>query len=69
LDSFSLNRQVVIISMVFNMGLPRFKQFQNFIAHASAQNWSGACAELANSLWAKQVPNRAKKYEQMLEQG
>lgn len=69
LDSFSQNRQTVIISMVFNMGLSRFEQFHNFIACATSQNWPGASAELVNSLWAKQVPNRAKKYEQMLEQG
>lgn len=51
----------VIVDMVFNLGLTRFEQFKRFISAIKEHNYKLAVAEIDNSLYAKQVPNRAKK--------
>ncbi|MGH7594681.1 MAG: glycoside hydrolase family protein [Gemmatimonadales bacterium] len=59
-DMMPANPQAVIVDMIFNLGEPRFSQFVNTIAQLKAGNWKQAAIDAGNSLWAKQVPNRAK---------
>lgn len=54
-------RQLVILSMLYQLGLPRFLQFSKTIAAIEAGDYMGASQEMMNSFWAKQCPNRAKK--------
>jgi GH24 family phage-related lysozyme (muramidase) len=51
--------QAVVCDMIFNMGLTRFSQFHLMIAALNVRNWKQAAVQAGDSLWAKQVPNRA----------
>jgi len=53
------NVQHAVIDMVFNLGGPRFSGFVNLISALEAKDYLRAAGEMADSLWAKQVPNRA----------
>jgi len=54
-------RKAVIVDMVFNMGLPRFKTFKKMILAVINKNYPGAALEMLDSKWAKQVGDRADK--------
>lgn len=60
-DSCSDNVQRVLVNMMFNLGYTRFSKFKNFKAAIESKNWKQAAIEGADSLWFKQVPNRAKR--------
>lgn len=62
-------RQRVVVDMVFNLGMPRFKQFQNMISAIEAGDWSEAAAQMMDSRWAKQVGARAERLRDMMESG
>lgn len=52
--------QGVIVEMIFNLGIGKFRQFKNFIKLIKERNFKKASVEMMNSLWAKQVGDRAK---------
>jgi len=52
-------RKKVIIDMVFNLGLTRFKGFKKTIAYIAAGNFDLASIEMLSSRWADQVGSRA----------
>lgn len=59
-DSLDPVRQAVIVEMVFNLGLPKFKQFKKFIQAVAEQRWPHAKNELEDSLWYRQVKGRGE---------
>ncbi len=60
-ETLSINRQIVLIDMVFNLGIIRFSKFKNMIREIHGENWNAAGYEIKNSDYYKQVPNRAKR--------
>jgi lysozyme len=62
-------RQAVVISMIFNLGLPRFMLFKKLISALSVKNYEAATKEMLNSRWAKQVGMRAKELAHMMKTG
>ena len=62
-------RQRVVVDMVFNLGMPRFKQFQNMIAAIEAGDWMEASNQMMDSRWAQQVGLRASRLAEMMETG
>jgi lysozyme len=54
--------QHAMIDMAFNLGWPRLKKFKNMIAALESQppDYDTAIAEMLDSKWAEQVPNRAQ---------
>lgn len=62
-------RMRVVVDMVFNLGMPRFKQFQNMISAIEAGDWAEAAAQMMDSRWAKQVGARAERLRDMMETG
>ena len=58
---YSDNRKNAIIDMLVNLGLGRFLGFQKFIAAVKVEDWLTAEVEMLDSLWATQVPERAKE--------
>jgi lysozyme len=60
-------RQRVVADMIFNLGLPRFKQFNNMIAALEAGDWAEAANQMMDSKWAKQVGKRAERLRDMME--
>ena len=53
------NRQDVIIEMIFNLGLTRFKKFTKTIGYINQANHSAAADEMLDSKWADMVGQRA----------
>ena len=65
-DSLSTIRKDVIVSMIFNMGLRRFKTFKRMIAGLSQGDFITASNELLDSLYHVQVGYRAEELAEML---
>lgn len=53
------DRQSVVASMVFNIGLAGFKQFKKMIAAIEKEDWTEAACQMIDSTWAAQVKGRA----------
>ena len=59
-------RQVVVANMVFNMGMPNFKEFKRTIFYIQSGAYIQASAEMLDSKWATQVGRRAKELSEMM---
>lgn len=53
------DRQHVVASMVFNLGLAGFKKFKKMIAAIEKEDWTEAACQMIDSTWAAQVKTRA----------
>lgn len=53
--------QLIIANMMFNMGRPRLSKFKGMKAGVDARDWQQAADEMVDSVWYRQVPNRAKR--------
>tara|TARA_B100000131_G_scaffold280704_1_gene286821 strand:- start:2680 stop:3165 length:486 start_codon:yes stop_codon:yes gene_type:complete len=53
--------QQVLVNMMFNMGRTRLSKFKNFRTALEAENWQQAAIEGRDSLWYRQVTNRAER--------
>ena len=58
-ENLTSNRRDVIVEMIFNLGLTRFKKFKKTIGYINQANHSAAADEMLDSRWAKQVGQRA----------
>ncbi|KWI49285.1 lysozyme [Burkholderia cepacia] len=61
-------RQRVMMNMAFNMQ-GKLLGFRNFLAAAQRGDWGTAAAEMLDSLWARQVGDRAKRLASMMRSG
>lgn len=59
-------RAYVVCNMIFNLGPGGFAQFKTFQSFLDRGLWTGAANSMLGTLWAKQVPNRAKELEAMM---
>ena len=62
-------RQMVLVDMAFNMGVPRLKLFKNMWLAIEKVNYPLACEEMIDSRWASQVGNRAMKLSLAMKNG
>jgi lysozyme len=62
-------RKDVVLNMVFNLGLARFRRFEKTIASIRAGDWENAAREMLKSRWANQVGKRATELAAMMERG
>ena len=62
-------RKNVVISMVYNMGLIRFKTFKKTIALIEDRKYTAAGDEMMDSKWARQVKSRAVRLSSMMKEG
>lgn len=62
-------RQRVIIDMAFNLGINGLLCFKNTLAHIQAERYEEASRSMLDSLWAKQVGQRAKRLANMMKTG
>ena len=60
------DRQTIIKSMAYQIGLFGIVKFKNMIAALEAHDWQRAHDEALNSLWARQTPERAKRHAKVL---
>jgi lysozyme len=68
-DSLSENRQNVLVNMCFNLGTHGFMKFKKMINHVSKGQFEQAVAEMLDSKWIQQVPNRAMRLCEMMREG
>jgi len=65
----SENCQAVLIDMTFNMGIEGMRKWVNTLAFIEKGDFKAAAYNMSRSLWAKQVPNRAKELIKIMEEG
>ena len=68
-NQLSAVRQMVLVDMAFNMGVPRLRLFKNMWMAIEKVNYPLACEEMIDSRWASQVGNRAMKLSLAMKNG
>ena len=53
--------QKILCNMMFNMGRPRLSRFHKMKKAVDSSDWKEAANQMLDSKWAKQVPNRANR--------
>jgi GH24 family phage-related lysozyme (muramidase) len=59
--------QLILVNMAFNLGATRLAKFKNMQNMLSQSKWKEAAAEGRDSLWYRQVTNRAERLMTRLE--
>lgn len=62
-------RQDVIVEMAFNMGVTSLCQFHNTLGAVQRGDWEAAHNGMLESLWARQVGQRAVRLAEQMESG
>jgi lysozyme len=62
-------RQLILMDMAFNMGVPRLCKFKKMWNAIHESNFEVAGFEMMDSKWARQVGNRAKKLSDAMKFG
>ena len=57
----------ILVNMMFNMGRTRLSKFKKMNAHLLVGDWADAAVEGRDSLWYRQVTNRAERLMSRLE--
>ena len=60
------NAQIVVMSMTFNCGYPRYAKFKKHWKCLEAKDWYNAGLELESSVWWGQVGRRGPELQQLL---
>jgi lysozyme len=68
-DSLDAVRQLIVIDMAFNMGVPRLCKFKNMWAAIHNEDYPTAAKEMLDSRWASQVKGRATKLANAMHNG
>ena len=58
-DSLDSVRQLILMDMAFNMGVPRLCKFKNMWAAIHSEDFITAAKEMLDSRWANQVKSRS----------
>jgi GH24 family phage-related lysozyme (muramidase) len=61
-------KMLALLDMMYNLGETRFRKFSKLIAAVKAYNWKEAGRQVRQSLYYRQVTNRAEENAQILEQ-
>jgi len=62
-------RQLVLLDMAYNMGVANLLGFQEMIQAIEMKNFSAAADQMLNSLWARQVGERAIRLAEVMRTG
>ena len=66
LDRHPLDAQLVVASMVFQMGASRTSKFKRFLSNLDNSNYEEAAEEMLDSRWAQQTPSRVERLAQRM---
>jgi len=66
-DNFPEEVQEILVNMMFNLGRPRLSKFKNMKKALDNRRWALAANEGRDSLWYRQVGNRAERLMGRLE--
>ena len=53
--------QQILANMMFNLGRPRLSKFRKLCKAVAEKNWQECAAQMHDSKWRTQVPNRAER--------
>ncbi len=67
--SLSDARQEVLLNMAYNLGIKRLLNFEKMLAACQAGDFAKAAEEMLDSLWRKQVGQRAERLATMMREG
>ena len=62
-------RQAVLIDMCYNLGISRLLKFKRFLSALEQDYYDLAAREMLDSLWAKQVGQRAERLALIMKTG
>lgn len=68
-EGLSDARKAVVVNMMFNLGLRKFKGFRRMIAALEREDYEAAADEMLDSKWARQVGQRAVRLAQQMRAG
>jgi lysozyme len=68
-DSLSENRKAVVVDMSLNLGINRLGAFAEMRRHVEGKEFDLAAAAMLDSLWARQVGDRAQHLAKMMKEG
>ena len=68
-DKLDAVRQLILMDMAFNMGVPRLCKFKNMWAAIHEEDFATASKEMLDSRWANQVKSRATKLANAMHNG
>ena len=68
-DKLDAVRQLVVMDMAFNMGVPRLCKFKKMWAAIHEENYPTAAKEMLDSRWAVQVKSRSTKLAHAMHHG
>jgi len=68
-DGLDAVRQLILVDMAFNMGVPRLCKFKKMWAAIHDEDFSTAAKEMLDSRWANQVKSRAVKLANAMHNG
>ena len=60
-DELPDEAKCILANMAFNLGGPRLRKFSRMIDAIHREDFAAAAAEMLDSRWADQVPNRAQR--------
>ena len=62
-------RQAVLFDLAYNLGILSLLSFQTFLKYMQAGQWLEAAQDLSGTLWARQVPQRARDNIELIQLG
>jgi lysozyme len=65
-EGLDLERQRVVVNMIFNLGPFRFKRFRKMLEALAKQDYKTARDEMLDSRWAVQVGSRADRLAEIM---
>ena len=68
-DRLDAVRQLILIDMAFNMGVPRLSKFKKMWAAIHENNFQEAAKEMLDSRWSRQVKSRSTKLAHAMHHG
>tara|TARA_A100000171_G_scaffold7495_1_gene5702 strand:+ start:328 stop:810 length:483 start_codon:yes stop_codon:yes gene_type:complete len=68
-DRLDAVRQLVLVDMAFNMGVPRLCKFKRMWAAVHEKDFPTAAKEMLDSRWSNQVKSRSVKLANMMHTG
>jgi len=68
-DNLDAVRQLILMDMAFNMGVPRLCKFKKMWNAIHEGNFDAASLEMMDSRWARQVGSRARKLADAMKSG
>jgi lysozyme len=62
-------RQDILTSMAYQMGVEGLSEFHHMLQAICIQDWNEAAAQMLDSTWAKQTPERANRHADVMRSG